>query len=180
MNSKLTRSFAVFALLLILALQITTPVLGQRDAVVAFVNVTLIPKDADRLLETQTVLVQGDRITAIGPAADIDVPDGAHIVDSSGLYMIPGLADFHVHPEGSQVAMNLLLANGVTTARGLNSTPDDFAMRAMIENGEALGPTLFSRTNYGRFANTDYQGHQWHGCGRRTILRMDASSRYGL
>ena len=68
----------------------------------AFVNVTVIPMannaEADnRMLENQTVIVTGDRITTIGPTDEIDVPQGATVIDGTGAYLLPGLVDTHVH-----------------------------------------------------------------------------------
>lgn len=45
----------------------------------------------------QTVIVAGNRITAVAPAEEIRVPDDAKVIDASGGYLIPGLWDVHVH-----------------------------------------------------------------------------------
>src|SRR4051812_8426833 len=47
------------------------------------------------LLNNQVVLAQGDRITAVGPAAQIAIPAGAHVVDLSRRTVLPGLIDMH-------------------------------------------------------------------------------------
>jgi imidazolonepropionase-like amidohydrolase len=55
-------------------------------------------------IEDGTVLVEDGRIVAVGPAADVDVPDGAEIVDASGSWVLPGFVEAHghagVHEEG--------------------------------------------------------------------------------
>ena len=53
--------------------------------------------DDDRLLRDQTVVVSGGRIAAMGPSATTPVPAGARVVDATGRYLMPGLADMHVH-----------------------------------------------------------------------------------
>jgi imidazolonepropionase-like amidohydrolase len=119
-------------------------------AAVAFVGVAVLPLDSDRVLENQTVVVRGDRIEAVGPAASTPVPTDAVRIDGQGRYLMPGLADMHIHlrpgegepsdPAGQQLA--LLLANGVTTARALVAPPSGPALRDRVARGEVLGPTL--------------------------------------
>lgn len=63
----------------------------------AFVDVAVVPMDRERVIEHQTVLVRDGRIERIGPADVVDVPLDAARVDGRGRYLIPGLADMHVH-----------------------------------------------------------------------------------
>src|SRR5947209_13469131 len=49
------------------------------------------------LLNNQVVLVQGDRITAVGPAAQIAIPARAHVIDLSRQTVLPALIDMHTH-----------------------------------------------------------------------------------
>ena len=67
------------------------------NAATAFVNVNVVPMDRQQVLEGQTVIVQGDRILRIGPAATTDVPTGAIRIDGQGKYLLPGLSDLHAH-----------------------------------------------------------------------------------
>ena len=53
--------------LVLLIIQPTPMTLAQSETITAFVNVNIIPMDTERVLAAQTVIVQGDRITAIGP-----------------------------------------------------------------------------------------------------------------
>ncbi len=52
---------------------------------------------SDRLLTNQVVLIQGDRITEVGPADRIKVPTGAEVIDLSRATVLPGLIDAHTH-----------------------------------------------------------------------------------
>jgi hypothetical protein len=134
----------ILSLGLIIAMLATNiTVFAQDKNMVAFVNVNVIPMDSERTLEGHTVVVQGDRITAIGPANEVTVPDGAQVIEADGQYLIPGLTDNHAHTDGMPIALALYLANGVTTVRSFNATPEDFEMRAAIEGGEQLGPRLY-------------------------------------
>jgi imidazolonepropionase-like amidohydrolase len=69
----------------------------QTAAVTAFVDVAVVPMDRERVLAHQTVLVQGGRIVALGSVAQVAVPAEAQRIDGRGQYLIPGLADMHVH-----------------------------------------------------------------------------------
>ena len=55
-------------------------------------------------IEDGTVLIEHGTITAVGSAAEIDVPDDANLVDASGLWVLPGFVEAHghagVHEEG--------------------------------------------------------------------------------
>ena len=118
---------------------------------VAFVDVNVVPMDSERLLAHQTVVVKGERIVALGPVDTTPVPSGAARVEGQGRYLMPGLADMHLHlvpgtgqpedPAGQVLA--LLLANGVTTARALGGPKDTSrVVRDRVARGEVLGPTL--------------------------------------
>jgi imidazolonepropionase-like amidohydrolase len=134
------------------------PSAGQT---VAFVHANVIPMDAERVLRDHTVIVVNDRIVALGPAAAVKIPEKALRIDATGRYLLPALADMHVHllndawkmmlkPEAlaaSQVIPDErflfpYLANGVTTVQVLSATHDDLALRARIQRGEVLGPRM--------------------------------------
>jgi imidazolonepropionase-like amidohydrolase len=45
----------------------------------------------------QVVVIEGERITAVGPAGQVKVPEGADVIDLSGAVVLPGLIDAHTH-----------------------------------------------------------------------------------
>jgi imidazolonepropionase-like amidohydrolase len=116
---------------------------------VAFTRVAIVPMDRERVIEDATVLVQGDRIAAIGTAASLRVPDGALEVDGQGRYLLPGIAETHAHMPGERDrAANEILAlyvlTGATTVRAMNGTPFQLELRRRIAADEILGPTIFA------------------------------------
>ena len=130
------------ALLGILASGCSAPPEATTDSsLTAFVHVNVVPMDEERVLEDQTVLVQGDRILEIGPAAEVIVPGTANRVDGAGRYLMPGLADMHTHP-GSETTLELLVLKGVTTTRIMIGIPQTLIWREQTANGELLGPDL--------------------------------------
>lgn len=113
----------------------------------AFVGVNVIPMDEERVLEDQTVIVSAGRITALGPSAEVPLPDGAQIIDGAGRFLIPGLAEMHGHLPGAggeaEDILFLYVARGVTTVRGMLGRDDQFALRDRINAGEIAGPFLY-------------------------------------
>jgi hypothetical protein len=110
---------------------------------VAFVGVHVLPMDTERVLRDHTVVVAGGRITAVAPAAEVEVPAGATRIAGEGRYLIPGLVDAHVHcfDEGD---LMVYLANGVTTVRNLMGTAWHLELRARITRGEIAGPRFLT------------------------------------
>lgn len=121
-------------------------VLAQDRQITAFVNVNVIPMTTETVLENQTVLVEGARITALGPAAAVSVPAGAEIIDGNGAYLMPGLADMHTHLafDADPAFMRLYLAQGVTTIRNLSGLPMHREWRDKVASGQLLGPTIYT------------------------------------
>ena len=118
-----------------------------QPAVVAFVDVNVLPMTSEAVLERQTVLVEGEEIVAIGPTSQIEIPGGAFVVQGRGRYLVPGLADMHVHATSGTLAnlrndYFLFLAQGITTVRVMWGGPGVLAERDRIAGGESFGPTL--------------------------------------
>jgi hypothetical protein len=125
------------------------PATGAAQSLTAFRDVTVLPMDSERVLEHHTVVVTGDRITAVGPVSDTPIPDGATIVEGTGKFLIPGLADMHVHMpvDTSAVAirnhLTLFVTQGVTSVRVMSGQLRHLAIRDSIARGELLGPTMW-------------------------------------
>jgi imidazolonepropionase-like amidohydrolase len=113
------------------------------SAITAFVNVTVIPMDSEQVLEDHTVLVRGGLIESVQPSGKIKVPKGTRVIDGAGKYLMPGLADMHVHmwSEGDFV---LFLANGVTTVRNMWGSPQHLQWKRQIAAGELLAPSIIT------------------------------------
>lgn len=121
-------------------------------AVTAFVDVNVVPIDRERVLERQTVLVTGDRITALGPNASVRIPAGATRIDGRGKYLMPGLAEMHAHVIGgnspnhetlNREILFLYVANGITSIRAMLGAPNQLPLRDQLSRNEILGPTMY-------------------------------------
>ncbi len=127
------------------------PCAVRSEAVTAFVDVTVIPMDRERRLPGHTVVVRGDRIVALGPSAQVKVPEGATRVEGKGRFLIPGLAEMHAHIPGGQASdaevertLFLYVAGGLTTIRGMLGHPRHLQLRARAARGELLSPTIYA------------------------------------
>ena len=96
-------------------------------------------------------VVRDGRVVAVGPVARVAVPRGARRIDGRGRWLIPGLADMHVHLHADDAIpdsvapreLGVMLANGVTTARLMIGTPEHFVLRRDLLAGRVMGPQLW-------------------------------------
>lgn len=121
----------------------------NQNRTVAFLNVNVVPMDSERVLAGQTVIVRNGLITALGPADRVKAPADALRIDGQGKYLMPGLADMHVHLEVFNEQVNLAMlplfvANGITTVLNLFGTPGHLQLRQRVKRGEILGPTIYT------------------------------------
>jgi hypothetical protein len=139
---------SVTLILLLCALAMSLP--AQAPSV-AFTNVTVLPMDSDRRLADHTVVVRGDRIAALGPASAVQIPEGAPRVDGRGKFLMPGMAEMLAHIPGGKApdefmhrVLALFVANGVTTIRGMLGDPRHLPLRAAVQKGSVIGPTIYT------------------------------------
>ena len=60
----------------------------------------LFDSTSGRMLENQTILVEGEKISSVGPANQVQIPAGAQVIDLSKATVLPGLIDGHTHVFG--------------------------------------------------------------------------------
>ena len=126
---------------------------ARPDGVVALVGGRVITMRGDEVLERGTVVVDGNRIVAVGPAGEVEVPSGATRVDCEGHTLMPGLVDVHHH--GSHATNGLTpkrnwqhhasLAFGITTTHDpSHDTNSIHAVAEMARAGVVLAPRMYS------------------------------------
>ncbi len=128
---------------------------SDKDAL-AVMHVTVIDMTGTPPLADQTVIIQKDRIANIGASNTVTIPRGAQILEARGKFLIPGLADMHIHltaagePDGSRKFMlPLLLANGITSARDMGGYLESLnPLRKEIKEGKRLGPRIVTPGPY--------------------------------
>jgi imidazolonepropionase-like amidohydrolase len=160
-------------------------------------NVTLIKAGrlidvrAGRVLENQAILVEGERVKAVGPFAEVqrNAPQGVKIIDLSRLTVLPGLADCHTHIllQGditaadydeqllkesipyrtirATVAARIALLNGFTVMRDLETEGAMYAdvdVKQAINRGVVPGPRMFVATRaFSATGMYPLQGYSW-------------------
>lgn len=135
-------------------------------AAVALVGGSVVDVNGGAAIPDAVVLIEGDRITAIGAAGEVSIPAEAEIIDVGDTWLIPGLMNMHVHlglvlpgkleaelaneTEGELTLRMALAARealqaGVTTIRVPgDQRHGDLALKKAITRGQADGPRIFS------------------------------------
>jgi imidazolonepropionase-like amidohydrolase len=138
---------------------------AQSRRATALVGGMLVDGNGSHPIQNSVVIVDGDRIRAVGQAGSLAIPQGAEVISTEGMTVLPGLWDMHVHlqivghadydhwdktypPAYESVifpaaAKQLLLA-GVTSARDLGGPLDvSISTRDRINAGRIPGPTMY-------------------------------------
>ena len=115
----------------------------------AFVGMRVIDGTGAAPRDDMVVVVRGAHISALGHRSDIDVPDGASVIDATGQVLMPGLVDLHCHygggRDGLANAFGIQLRFGVTTVRSLGVDGDDnLAVIAEAESGAFPAPRIYT------------------------------------
>ena len=132
---------------------------------IALVGGTLVDGTLREPIRNSVILVEGERIVAVGTVGSLPVPAGTQVISTEGMTVLPGMWDMHVHlmlnghadyahwdrtylPQLRNVIMpasaKQLLMAGVTGARDLGAPLEDsIAVRDAIRSGRIPGPTLF-------------------------------------
>ncbi|HXA17923.1 MAG TPA: amidohydrolase family protein [Thermoanaerobaculia bacterium] len=119
----------------------------------ALTGARIITMHGDEVIADGTVVIDRNRITAVGPRASTAVPADAKVIDVAGKTIMPGIVDVHWH--GSMGADEIIpqqswinyaaLAFGVTTLHDpSNNSSEIFTAAEMQRAGEIVGPHIFS------------------------------------
>jgi imidazolonepropionase-like amidohydrolase len=124
-----------------LFLCLLAPISSISQNILAITHADVIDVTGGPTQRDYTVVISGDRITEIGNSSKIRAPKNAEVVDATGKFLIPGLWDMHVHPDGKDY-LPLFIANGVTGIRVMWGDPEDHEWRKAIEAGGLIGPRM--------------------------------------
>ena len=112
---------------------------------IAITHVTVIDVRAGTVKKDMTVLIVGDRISAVRAAKEKErLPTKEiEVIDGQGKYLIPGLWDMHAHTDGDDRVLRLFTAYGITGVRDMAGDAAKLAdARRRITSGELTGPRL--------------------------------------
>jgi imidazolonepropionase-like amidohydrolase len=137
--------FTVAAILATASIQFAQQAIPVPSGSFAIEHVTVINVENSTRTPDQTVVVTGNKITAVGPASKTKAPAGARIVDGSGKFLIPGIWDTHVHAlRLTDRGLPLAVYYGITGIRDMGSTIEQVGeARARVAKGEILSPRLY-------------------------------------
>ncbi len=71
--------------------------LSAQSGIKALVGGYLINSNGDKPIDTSTIILNGNKIEAVGQKSLIDIPENAEVIDLTGKFIIPGLIDAHMH-----------------------------------------------------------------------------------
>jgi len=137
------------------AMETAVKVYYQRDmpqGTVLLKGARIITMEGDQVIDNGDILVENNRIKALGASGSLSVPAGAKVIDVSGKTIVPGFVDTHAHmwPQWGvhknqvwKYAINL--AYGVTTTRDpQTATTDVMTYRDEVDAGAVFGPRIYS------------------------------------
>lgn len=149
---------------LIMARSVDLPA-RQKGGVSALVGGTLIDGFGGPVIRNSVIIIEGERIKAVGQVGSLPVPPGAEVISTEGMSVLPGLWDMHVHlminghadyehwdktypaqfePVIMPASAKQLLLAGVTSARDLGAPLEaSINVRDRINAGKIPGPTLY-------------------------------------
>ena len=181
-NSGLRTRYRYTAALQILVAYCALTLFAHAQTIpIAFVDVNVVPMDREVVLAHHTVVVRDGKIVAVGPNSLVAIPPDAQRIEGRNRYLMPGLADMHVHfmrpvaaadkarngsigsespnfAEENPTLALLFVANGVTSVRNTWGHPEILALGKEITAGKVLGPHIYSTGPV-----TDGSPAEWHG-----------------
>lgn len=112
-------------------------------------NVNVVSMTSPKVAEKQNVIVRDGVIESVSTRL-AKMPDGTKVIDGTGKFLIPGLAEMHGHvppvnaPNGAtEDALFLYVANGITTVRGMLGHAGQLELREKSKRGEIVAPNLY-------------------------------------
>ena len=109
---------------------------------VAIEHVRLFDSEHATMLDDQTVVVSGERFTAVGPSSSVKVSADAQRIDGANRTLLPGLFDMHAHAQALDGILNI--ASGVTTVRDMGNDIDELKhLQDQWNSGTTIGPRMW-------------------------------------
>jgi len=123
--------------------------------------------DSNKVIGNGDILINGNRIQAVGKRGGVEIPSTATVIDMHGKTIMPGVIDIHAHWRTKISVQDLEdhnayanLAYGVTAIRDPQAMTDDiFVYSDAVNTGEMVGPRIFS-TGRGVFFFNNFQSYE--------------------
>jgi imidazolonepropionase-like amidohydrolase/Tol biopolymer transport system component len=119
----------------------------------AFTGAKIITMNADQVIENGTVVVEENKIVAVGPSDEVTVPDDAILIEATGKVVMPGIIDTHAHLNAFRYGLSpqkewpyyANLAYGITATHDPSSNSEmSLSQSEMVRAGNMVGPRIFT------------------------------------
>ncbi len=123
------------------------------DGRIALVGARIITMEGDAVIEDGVIIINKNKIEAVGKRSDVPVPTGVKVIDVQGKTILPGLIDVHAHIGNFRYGLSpqkqwqyyANLAFGVTTSHDPSSNSEMiFSQAEMVKSGAMVGPRIYS------------------------------------
>ncbi len=120
---------------------------------IAFRGARIITMEGNEVIENGTIVINRNKIEAVGKSSEITIPPGAKVYDVNGKTIMPGFVDAHAHLGNFRYGLSpqkqweyyANLAYGVTTSHDPSANSEMiFSQSEMIKAGNMVGPRVFS------------------------------------
>ncbi|HEY5623099.1 MAG TPA: amidohydrolase family protein, partial [Gammaproteobacteria bacterium] len=140
---KLTSGILALALSLLIAMPIELLRAQSAGGALVIDGGTLIDGNGGEPLEDSVVVIEGNQIVAIGESGDVDIPEGADVIDATGRFVLPGLWDAMVSYQWFYG--EIMLNHGITSTIDVGIAGEiGAAYRDGVLQGEIRGPRAFT------------------------------------
>ena len=137
--------YALLTALAAATVGLTLTASGQATRALVLDNVRIVDGTGTAPIENGRIVLQGDRITAVGAAAAVAAPANAELIGLAGKTVVPGLIDLHFHIESDPRLALRQLAHGITAFRDPGQWNEKFVeLRRMISTDGLPGPRIFT------------------------------------
>ncbi len=125
----------------------------KPEGSIVFKNARLITMNENEMIEDGTIVIEGNKIKAIGKSTEVKIPAGANEIDCKGKTIMPGFIDAHAHANHFRYGITpqkhwpyyANLAYGVTTMHDPSANSEMvFAQSELVRAGKMVGPRVFS------------------------------------
>ena len=107
-------------------------------------NVNVVPMTSEVVLPDYSVFVQQGEIVSMKPGVHLDVAGELKVIDGTGGYLVPGLADMHVHMDENRFSHKLFLLNGVTSVREMSGSRKILDWKHALIADEIVAPDIYT------------------------------------
>jgi imidazolonepropionase-like amidohydrolase/Tol biopolymer transport system component len=125
----------------------------KPKGVLVFTGAKIITMNGDQVIENGTMIVEDNKISAVGTAEEVDIPNNAILIDATGKVIMPGIIDTHAHLNAFRYGLSpqkewpyyANLAYGITATHDPSANSEmALSQSEMVKAGNMVGPRIFT------------------------------------